>query len=307
MSRCLPYPPPGYSLSRSSNEALIESIKLQKEREKSKEQRKEKKREKKEKKKEKHEKTKEKKDKTTKKLDTLNTQVVKKVCEDTKVNFLLKTRETETKQLERSNLTSEHEEPIPLDGPSTSFDSTENSNKRKRHPSPPVVDCSRRHGKIIRIRLTSKKQNESNTPAVEHCSTSGRSDFPARKEDANIGQPMALKIERERICAPQPVVAIAPCKTKNPSIVNAVMTPMQRAELEYKNLIVDWTPPQLQDTFLDQDSDWLFSSKKPDVCAEKRQKCGDDRISCSSSSALYPRAQYLNEVDIYALPFTVPF
>ncbi|XP_073289995.1 uncharacterized protein [Primulina huaijiensis] len=52
MSRCFPYPPPGCTLSRSSEDTLIESIKLQKERVKAKEQRKERIKEKKERRKE---------------------------------------------------------------------------------------------------------------------------------------------------------------------------------------------------------------------------------------------------------------
>ncbi|KAI3734396.1 hypothetical protein L6452_13864 [Arctium lappa] len=50
MSRCFPYPPPGYSRNGATYEALIESIKLQKETDKAKAERKKQKRAKKDKK-----------------------------------------------------------------------------------------------------------------------------------------------------------------------------------------------------------------------------------------------------------------
>ncbi|KAK4429407.1 hypothetical protein Salat_1241100 [Sesamum alatum] len=331
MSRCFPYPPPGYTLSRASEEALIESIKLQKER-KSKEERKkdkkrekeEKKKEKKEKKKEKKEKKKEKKDKTHQNLDKsgiVQGHIGKSIWPDAKGELLHKGGQAEPEQLEGSSLTEERGQPARLCAPSTSSDSTENSNKRKRDSSPADGACG--HSKIIRIRLPSKKPNESHA-SDQICSTSGRTLFPSQNKDdislrhsrgnvccasqgtSNIGQGLSRKTDREQICSTSgqisPVTAV---KTGIPSANNTVMTPMQRMELQYKNLIENWVPPQWQDSSDGQD--WLFQGKTEGKRAEKRQKGANDSLPYSSSSAVWPHVQYLQDVDVYALPFTVPF
>ncbi|XP_020550911.1 uncharacterized protein LOC110012291, partial [Sesamum indicum] len=334
-SRCSS-PPPGYTLSRASEEALIESIKLQKEREKSKEERKkDKKREKKDKK-EKKEKKKEKKDKTHQNLDKsgiVQGHIGKKIWPDAKVELLYRGSQAEPEQLERSSLTEEHGQPVCLCAPSTSSDSTENSNKRKRQSSP--ADVARGHSKIVfprlpliyRIRLPVKKPNESgDTDRI--CSTSGSTPFPSQNKDdislkynrgnvcctlqetSNIAQGLSRRTDREQICSTSgqinPVTAV---KTGIPSASNTVMTPMQRMELQYKNLIENWIPPKWLDSSLnsDDEQDWLFLGKNEGQRAEKRQKAGNDSLPCSSSSAIWPHAQYLQDVDVYALPFTVPF
>ncbi|KAL0360521.1 UNVERIFIED_CONTAM: hypothetical protein Sradi_3736600 [Sesamum radiatum] len=307
---------------------------LQKEREKSKEERKkDKKREKKDKKKENKEKKKEKKDKKDKKDKTPQNldksgiaqgHIGKNIWPDPKGELLYKGSQAEPEQLERSSLTEEHGQPLSLCAPSTSSDSTENSNKRKRHSSPP--DVARSHSKIIRIRLPSKKPNESDA-SDRICSTSGwTTPLSQNKDDislknnkgnvcctlqgtSNIAHGLPSKTDRGQICSTSghinPVAAV---KTGIPSVNNKVMTPMQRMELQYKNLIENWNPPQWQDSSLDSDEqDWLFQGKNEGKRAEKRQKAGNDSLPCSSSSAIWPHAQYLQDVDVYALPFTVPF
>ncbi|KAI3460416.1 hypothetical protein Pfo_017079 [Paulownia fortunei] len=336
MSRCFPYPPPGYTLSRARNEALIESIKLQKEKQKTrekKEKRKERKERRKEKKDKRKERRKEKKDKTSQNLDKSDIgkgHIGQKICLDTKGEFLLhRRREAETEQLERSSLTEEHAHPVSLPVPSSSSNSTENSNKRKRHSSP--IDGSHGHGKVILIRLTSKKLNKFDALAKEQqlCSISGRTDFLAQNKDdtglrdrpenfcctskgtSNIGQGFSLRTTKEQICSTSgQIEAVAPGKTGiKPMPNNAVVTSMQRVELQCKNLLENWFPPQLQDACLyPDDVEWLFQGRNQDIRSEKRQRSGSDSISCSRSSALWPRAEYLHDgTDAYALPFTVPY
>lgn len=107
---------------------------------------KEKKREKKEKKKDKKEK-KQKKNQNVDKSDIVQSHIGEKSWIDAKAEFFHKGGKAESEQLERSSLTEEHEKPVCFRVPSSSSDSTENSNKRKRHSSP--VDVSRGHGKIV--------------------------------------------------------------------------------------------------------------------------------------------------------------
>ncbi|GFZ10447.1 hypothetical protein Acr_21g0010460 [Actinidia rufa] len=132
MSRCFPYPPPGYSAKNDRNEALIESIKLQKEREKAKAERK------KERKREKKEKRRENKEKAKQNVSQFGR------CEKRKLN-------------DKTTLKWEKDQPVCPQNPSYSSDSTQNSNKRRK-ASP--ASANRAHGNVIRIRLPSKKQRE---------------------------------------------------------------------------------------------------------------------------------------------------
>ncbi|KAL6522076.1 hypothetical protein OROMI_031953 [Orobanche minor] len=370
MSRCFPYPPPGYTLSRATNEALIESIKFSKRkkkrrriREKRKEkkerkERKERKKERKERKRERKEREKEKKDETNQnsdKSDITKDHVVQKSSSDAKLDIFHKNRETGTEQLERSNLTEEHARPASLSIPSTSSESTENSNKRKRHSSPRDDTCV--HGKVILIRLPSKKQDEFDVLAKEEeqpCSTSGRSAcHPAKGRDVentlkggcNLKEDEfdLLAKEEEQPCSTSGRSACPPaksrdventlkgeCNLKNNSeqqkcssfiqikgkngikSPKAVLTPMQKMDLQYKNLLENGFPPQIQDLCLyTDDLDWLLTGRNQDdqeTRAEKKRRfANDSSLSCSRSVGLWLRAEYLHEVDVYALPFTVPY
>ncbi|KAL6493021.1 hypothetical protein OROGR_032780 [Orobanche gracilis] len=306
MSRCFPYPPPGCALNRASKDALIKSIEFQNEWVKSKELKKERRRKREEKQKEKEDKTKQKQDKSC----LVQSQSSEKNWADSKGDsFSNKGKVEPEQQLERSSLTEEHGKPVWLHAPSTSSNSTENSNKRKRLPSPsPPVDGSNGHvKKIIRIRLPLKKHNQSNALPVEQhtCSTSGSTNLPSQNEHVVIGN----RNEREQICSTsRPIETFITKKTLNPSMIDPVLTPMQRLELQYTNLMDCLMPPQRQDSLLDGDDDldWLMKSKNRESCDKRPRVLGDHSMSCSSSS-LWPRAQYLQEVDIHALPFTAPF
>ncbi|XP_075509477.1 uncharacterized protein LOC142545925 isoform X1 [Primulina tabacum] len=230
MSRCFPYPPPGYTLSRSSEDALIESIKLQKERVKAKEQRKEMRKVKKERRKE-EDKRKERKDKANPNKNSDKYDISKGQCDK---NFW-----ASIDHLEKSGLTDECEQPICLRIPSTSSDSTENSTKRKREFFP--VDCRHDHGNVIRTQMASKEQNYSNS-SVEHiCSTSGRTDIPAQNKDgigheskqeaietSKFGQSFTAKAEKEEIiCLISKIDAGAPGITGTSSVPDAVWSSIQ--------------------------------------------------------------------------------
>ncbi|KAG6390628.1 hypothetical protein SASPL_148366 [Salvia splendens] len=338
MSRCFPYPPPGYALSSARKDALIDSIKLQKPKVQAKEQRKEKKRDKKEKKKDKS---------SLKNLgnsDVVHSHFSEKFWSDGIGDFSQKGSKAEIEQLERSGLTEEHAKPVFLPGPSSSSDSTENSNKRKRQPSP--VDVRRGHGKIIRIRLTSKKQTQSDVPSVNEqkpCSTSSRihapcqinNDVSLRQRSADFcstsgstSQCLVLKSDGERIhvasnqnknappfetkvlpAASKQIKNAPPLEIKAVPSADKVLTAMQKEGLRYQNLIENWVSPQmLQDVCVDnEDEDWLFGSKSKLERSEKKRVHRDDGIPCLNTLSLWPRAQYLPEVDLFALPYTVPF
>ncbi|XP_024032797.1 splicing regulatory glutamine/lysine-rich protein 1 [Morus notabilis] len=167
MSRCFPYPPPGYEKNGIRDEALVESIKkLQREGEKAKKERnKEKKWEKKEKDKARENGEAGKEKQSHKKRHREEDQESKKGRDHDKK------RKLETENLERSNLTEEHGQPV---GSQNSSDSTVNSNKR-RNPCSPAESCHN-SGSIIRIRLPLQRHKDPEIlPSKEQsCSASGR-------------------------------------------------------------------------------------------------------------------------------------
>jgi hypothetical protein len=80
-----------------------------------------------------------------------------------------------------------------------------------------------------------------------------------------------------------------------------------KADSQYKGLVEDWVPPPLQFELKDSDDEeWLFGTLKQERHGNKRLNARHD-ISCRESSTLWPRARYLPESDVYALPYTIPF
>ncbi|XP_051139471.1 stress response protein NST1-like isoform X2 [Andrographis paniculata] len=335
MSRCFPYPLPGYALGGASHEALIESIKLRK-RENAKQKKKEKKtykkgeEEKRKDRKERKERKRKSEDKTCQgreKSNTPQSHIDKKLSANVKGDLLPSGSKTEPEQLERSTLTEEHGQSVHLHAPSTSSDSTENSNKRKRPSSP--MDVPNVRGKIIRIRLSSKKQNESNVSSLgepQLCSTSGQAEsishdnsktalrYPGAiscnttNQTDSIPQGPLQRSNQKEICSTsRPTSTLAPVGTRIPPTTTTATPKLHKMELKLKNIMENWFPPRLEDVPQDlDDQDWLFGRKKC-IPTEKRQKPVIPSVPCSSDAALWPRAQHLPEVDIYALPFTVPF
>ncbi|KAE8655950.1 hypothetical protein F3Y22_tig00117012pilonHSYRG00044 [Hibiscus syriacus] len=175
MSRCFPYPPPGYVKNGIRDEALIELIKIKREEEKAKKDRKKEKKDKKEKKREKK--------KRDKALDIGETKSKKhshkkrhkdeSSQEGQKGGDYQKRRENEVECYEKSTLTEEHGYAV---GPQNSSDSTLNSSKRQKLSLPP--DSGHNSGSIIRIRLPSQRHKDPEVlPTKEQpCSTTGKID-----------------------------------------------------------------------------------------------------------------------------------
>lgn len=121
------------------------ALKLQKEREVAKAEKKDRKREKKEKKEKKREEKKAKKEKSNLGFD--------KATHESKGKYLFKCLEDEAEQLERSNLTEEHEPAVCSQNSSCSSDSTQNSNKRKR-PASPSRGGIQAHGSYLSLGIS---------------------------------------------------------------------------------------------------------------------------------------------------------
>ncbi|GMH16556.1 hypothetical protein Nepgr_018397 [Nepenthes gracilis] len=312
MSRCFPYPPPGYAGKCASNEALILSIKLQRESEKAKSDRK------RERRREKKEKRREKRARTTADSEKKK-RAEEKLWEDDRCKILGKggcipsRQEVEPEQAEKSSLTEEHRRTC------NSLDSTENNVRSRRPPLPP------NRSKIIRIRLSSKKQGDTTTSSDKEqlCSTSGRTDFllhqkkeAVTNQSPNIRHLTSLTSSSTAVhLAPKPDKAAAPSlqdksETEIPdhAASSSRYQKLQGMGAKYRKLIDNWVPPLLQcepPADLD-DQDWLFGTKERGHGTAKRLKDADD-LPCRETAALQPRASYLHDVGIYALPFTIPF
>ncbi|CAK9172166.1 unnamed protein product [Ilex paraguariensis] len=285
MSRCFPYPPPGYSGNRSSNEALIESIKLQREREKAKaERKKEKRREKKEKKREKKEKEKH---STCKLAHDEKDHKGEKSSVDFKREYKRTWSKDEAEQLERSGLTEEHGLSVCAYNPSASSESTQNSNKRRRNASLP--DGCHRNGNIIRIRLPLQKHKEPAASATKEvlCSTSGRINLPTQqkceiapgaRQEGSYSTSLWTDIDTHTL--PLRLEKELSCSTSRRTEISTQDDSRKRPDFD--------------------DEEWLFQRKHQDTLKEKRFKASSD-LSCGSS-VMWPCAQHLPNADIFALP-----
>ncbi|KAJ1424159.1 hypothetical protein SESBI_11828 [Sesbania bispinosa] len=312
MSRCFPFPPPGYTRNGACSEALIESIKLQREMEKAKKDkkdRKEKKREKKEKRKEKKER-KHKEGKTShgsdadKKFKLIDD--IKEVKADGK---LQKGGDYENEQLERSGITEELDQPVSSREFCCLSDSTQSS-KRKRSTS----QSSNDHGPAIKIRIPLRKHREPEESKLEyHLGSSSGSmgiadSFTQGSGASNHQLPCITNIESNQCPGNSDS---RHCRVSQNSVSGVALATDEKLDDESRRMASLYNsllqiPPLTYDGFDSVDQDWLFRSELTEAKpVSKKLKSDSDAFQCSKS--LWPRAQYFPEAEIYALPYTVPF
>ncbi|CAN0871987.1 hypothetical protein LINGRAHAP2_LOCUS9998 [Linum grandiflorum] len=80
---------------------------------------------------------------------------------------------------------------------------------------------------------------------------------------------------------------------------------LSRSEV-YDSIAIDWTAPAVEMMYQSEseDVDWLLPSKKQ----QPGSAHAASKDSCNSSACTtWPRAQYMPGVDLYALPYTIPF
>ncbi|PPR99793.1 hypothetical protein GOBAR_AA20848 [Gossypium barbadense] len=304
MSRCFPYPPPGYVKNGIRDEALIESIKIKREEEKAKKERKKEKKEKKEKKREKKErdKSRDSGEAESKKRGHKKRHKDERSKEDQKGGDRQKKRENEVECFEKSTLTEEHGQAVV---PQNSSDSTLNSSKRQKLSSPP---------------------DGGQNPKEQPCSTSGNTDeaFVQRVHEhaprpgkeleeqpcstSDIKRPeLTFKLGKEKACSSSRTSETLAHNAKVPTLSNLCTTCPTKLALQFKNLVEDWVMPTLQsESTSSGDDDWLVQ-KKQNLNTEVKTHKDGNLNSNQMSSATWPRACFLPKADIYALPFTVPF
>ncbi|XP_022961883.1 uncharacterized protein LOC111462522 isoform X2 [Cucurbita moschata] len=310
MSRCFPYPPPGYVRKVARTEAaLIESIKLQSERRQHKtDSKKEKSKHKKEKSKDRKHKSKERKERKEKSSRSLNDQKQKACVKEAKDR--LEGTKVEAEQLEKSGLTEEHGQPVWPHSPGYLSDGTQINHKRKRDSLQPD------EGKVIRIKLASSLSQQENSSAgsEQTCSVSGRD--CSRDENSSVVRRSTCFANSETALAVKDCTSSKP-KIKDPpphavkeisSLGNVMSLPRTRSPVEsaYEALFEKWVPPPLQLEQQMDDEEWLFPTEKQDGRSSKTNEAFSSIPSCRSSS-LWPRGQYLADADVYSLPYTIPY
>ncbi|XWS45574.1 hypothetical protein CRYUN_Cryun15aG0148300 [Craigia yunnanensis] len=322
MSRCYPYPPLGYVKNGIRDEALIESIKIQRE-EKTKKERKKEKRDKKEKKQEKKERDKalDNGEIESKKHGSKRRHKDERSQEDQKGGNHQKRRENEAESFEKSTITEEHGQAV---GPQNSSDSTLNSNKKQKLSLPP--DSGHNPGSIIRIWLPLQRHKDPEVlPSKEHPrSTSGRIDDafvrgmlehaprPGQLEEhpcstTSIRRPgLAFKFSKENLCSSSGASESLAHNAEASMASNLYSSCSPILALDFKNLMEDWVVPTLQTERTSFGEDWLFQKKRNLNSGVKSNNDGNVG-STQINSPTWPHACYLREADIYALPFTIPF
>ncbi|KAK8512574.1 hypothetical protein V6N13_082884 [Hibiscus sabdariffa] len=294
MSRCFPYPPPGILRQGS-----VESVKLDRESVLPKsEQKLLKLREKKEKKK--GEKGNYKTQSSTKKFEKLDDILNGFKGHD---------------QLEKSELTEEHEPPVCYIS-----DGSQSSHKRKRE-TVSYSEC-RVEGSKIKIKFSFKKprQSDSLTGEEPFCSSNGRvvSSQNLSCLVPPVPEQKLLLDGRNKRQYPSSVPSSFSEQGLRHNDGRKVQVPSYRttsskenkilkAALQYKTLIEDWLPTVLHPELDDDENgdDWLLPKKRLDKPLVRRSD--DSNVLCHSSSTSWPRAQYLPEAEVFALPYTVPF
>ncbi|XP_050213294.1 uncharacterized protein LOC126664786 [Mercurialis annua] len=309
MSRCYPYPPPGYLRNGARGEAVSEtvkvaasqSIKFQRDLKDDKPLT------------DKHKK-KDKKEKRSKK----EKKKASSLATDNKLGkSLLKGKDDE--EAERSSLTEEHGQPV-SHHQSLSSDSTRSSNKRKSdYVVHSASNATKNNGNVIRIRLALQRHTEPNLSAnVEHlCSTSGRTSLlPEKKQVVAISrQDHGSTIDSMAVDKANPVpfksISDAGSEKKEKSSrhhISRTEKKLLKAEALYKTLFGDWTAPAIDyDQNNCDDQSWLSGTKTQDIHRDKRIKISHHDEPCHEASSFWPCARNLPQADIYALPYTVPF
>ncbi|KAI3960602.1 hypothetical protein MKX01_003776 [Papaver californicum] len=294
MSRCFPYPPPGYEVKNGVLDLdLLESIKRESEKIK-KERKKEKKRDKK---------LKKEKRKESGEAQKKERSHKKRHKSDGKAGDSLKRKERESEQLEKSCLTEDQGQPVNTQNLYDSSDSTLNSNTRKRHSSPSDVSCSSGNSVLIKLPLQKHKDIELPTSNEQVCSVSGRTEIiPMAKDDL----PSLRACEQS--CSTSGRSELHAQDDFHVSTSRGSESAPQGIDLQFRDLIENWVPPTLQLYRTDfDDQEWLFEMNPQRRHEAKRLKPSNNDIDSCPGSSGWPRACYLPAADMYALPYTVPF
>jgi hypothetical protein len=162
--------------------------------------------------------------------------------------------------------------------------------------------------------LTRHKEPDVSLNSKGLCSTSGGADsVSGQSEIVRLSDQETVNSKAGELASPPENI---PCSSVSDKLESSVSETSWfrfhdrktlKADSQYKGLVEDWVPPPLQFELKDSDDEeWLFGTLKQERHGNKRLNARHD-ISCRESSTLWPRAHYLPESDVYALPYTIPF
>ncbi|XVF67937.1 hypothetical protein PTKIN_Ptkin10aG0162300 [Pterospermum kingtungense] len=231
MSRCLPFPPPGYVWNGVTGEALLELIKVQKERVKAEKQKKKEKRRKKES---------EQGEISKKKRGHHKRHKGLRSNEDEGSSENRGKSEHETQELEKSSLSEELELEQPK--PDSLYASSDNSQsiRRKRNI---IVSCNECHNYGMMDSIVVQKKLE----------------LPVENQFSSASAMHASDVQG---FVPPPLMEL--CRSCRRAGLNMdKKSEMNRIESQFRELVVNWIPPPLQIEQFDVDDhqEWLFESK----------------------------------------------
>lgn len=99
-------------------------------------------------------------------------------------------------------------------------------------------------------------------------------------------------------------------KEPSSSSANLKLTKDEKPSIEsmYKALVEEWSPPPILAEREDPDEqEWLFGAKPQKAPGRLKAETSSDAPCPAGGCHLWPRAHYLPDVEIFALPYTVPF
>ncbi|CAH2036751.1 unnamed protein product [Thlaspi arvense] len=195
----------------------------------------------------------------------------------------------ESEQLEKSCLTEEHHVGYLSDG-------SQNSKKRRREASPVVesnVTATPVAGKPLRIRFVLKKPKEAEVVVPQEdlvCSTSGI------VRPSEIASSVSGHAENQLSTSLETAFSSESKKRKKHRTSK---------ECRYNSLFDECVLPSIS---MEEDDDWLFGARAQQE-KSSTMKIGEGvaiSLQKSGGSSL-PRAQFLSDVGIFSLPYTVLF
>lgn len=211
----------------------------------------------------------------------------------------------EAEQLEKSCLTEEHEQHINVGY--LSDDGSQNSKKRRREASPSVESNIKATtpvaGRPLRIRFVFKKPKEAEVVVVPPqvplddgvCSTSAT--------DRPIGLSSSVSGYDENLLSTSlesgKTAIVSESKKKNKHRTSK--------ESRYSSLFDEPVLPSISS--MEVDDGWLVGAKRQEDVSTKSSINEDVVMNMQKSreSSCFPRSQFLSEVGVFSLPYTVLF
>ncbi|CAN6485264.1 unnamed protein product [Victoria cruziana] len=303
MSRCFPYPPPGFLKSKSGGPAVYEVLKEKRQEEKHRD-KKERKKERKHKGASEHGLDKEKKHKHRSHKHERK--------EKLKADDHLGRIKEETEQIEKSCLTEEHGQPVDTRNSPDSLDSVGYRGKRPRDSSScpsenpshkkqrTTCDAIGTHGKGLRIRLPILKNSERQQSGKQALSSSSTPVMPAQVLETSSSIQQGAEISgrnTEGQCKGSTSLRLESQYKDGRAVALSV-------EAQIEEGANDWFPPLPSmpgELTGPDDLEWLFggaSQSKVSTCKGERET-GDGTV--------WSQACYLPSVEMHALPYVIPY